>query len=370
MKNLTILIKPASSLCNMRCTYCFYADVSNLRAVKSYGIMTKETTERMIDNVFKNMHADDEITFAFQGGEPTMAGLDYFRYFVETVEAWHRPVPYHFVIQTNGLLLDDTWCAFLVEKKFLVGLSIDGDQTFHDAYRRDRQGNGTFTRVLETKRRLDRFHAEYNILSVLTAQMAQSPKKVWKFIKSNGIRYIQFVPCLDDLSGKKQHRTALSPQLFASFYTTLFSLWKHDLEQGKYISIKFFDDLFNLLVRHLVSACGFTGSCQPQLVVEADGSVYPCDFYVLDKWRTGNITEDSVTELLSAAPAQSFIARKRTDSALCRSCPYHPLCGGGCPRMKHEMYLTGRGKYCGYRDFLETNAKEIKKVAQMLSVGN
>ena len=164
MQHINILIKPASSLCNMRCTYCFYADVSNHRDIVSYGIMSTETTDRLIKNIFENIHDDDEITFSFQGGEPTLAGLDYFIHFVSVVEQLHHLVPYHFTIQTNGLLLDESWCRFLAGKKFLTGLSLDGDKVFHDACRLDSHGEGTFSRVMQTKKLLEQSHIEYNNL--------------------------------------------------------------------------------------------------------------------------------------------------------------------------------------------------------------
>lgn len=367
MQQINILIKPASSLCNMRCTYCFYADVSAHRNIRSYGIMSTETADRLVRNVFENLHDGDEITFSFQGGEPTLAGLDFFIGFVSAVEQFHRSVPYHFTIQTNGLLIDESWCRFLAEKKFLTGLSLDGDRQFHDVFRINERGGGTFERIMQTKKLLDRFHVEYNILTVLTNTLADSPRKVWNFIKHTGIRYIQFIPCLDDLEHSGRQSAALGPRQFASFYNVLFPLWKRDMEQGKYISVKFFDDLFNLLTRHIVSACGFTGICQPQLVVEADGSVYPCDFYVLDKWKTGNITTDSIGKLISCGTAKVFTERGRTTSELCKKCSYHSFCGGGCPRMKNSMYLNKKETYCGYRDFLESNAAEIEEAARFLT---
>lgn len=389
MKNITILIKPASSLCNMRCAYCFYADVASLREVRSYGVMSNETAHLLIDNVCANLSRDDEATFVFQGGEPTLAGFDFFRDFVSYAEKKFSSRKVHFSLQTNGILIDEAWCEFLHDKNFLVGLSLDAEQIFHDANRVDAKGCGTFERVIQTKKLFEKFHVEYNVLRVLTKQLAENPKRVWNFLVHNNIKFVQFVPCLAELgddaataetsriaeasplaknthSAKAAHSAdtfALSPRGFAKFYNALFPLWKERFEKGKYISVKFFDDIFNLLVRRVVSACGFTGECHPQIVVEAAGSVFPCDFYVLDKWKCGNITRNTLDNLATCNVAKKFSARERTSGKVCEKCGYRNFCGGGCPRMRNAMYLDAAEKFCGYKNFLDTNKTEIEKIA-------
>lgn len=382
MKHYTVLIKPSSSLCNMRCAYCFYANVASLREVKSYGLMTDVVAQKLIDNVFACMKTDDEVTFVFQGGEPTLAGIDFFRAFVAHAEEERGAHKIDFAIQTNGILIDDRWCEFLHEKKFLVGLSLDADKIFHDATRVDENREGTFERVVNTKKLFEKFSVEYNVLCVLTNQLAENPKRVWNFFVHNNVKFVQFVPCLSDLDEAAAQQTSekisdvrksaqsefsLTPRGFAKFYNELFPLWQKRFENGKYISIKFFDDIFNLLVNNAVTACGFTGVCSPQIVVEADGSVYPCDFYVLDKWKIGDVTCDTLDSLVSCDTAKKFSGRCRTCGKLCEKCSYKKFCGGGCPRMKDAMYLDKQEKFCGYKNFLDTNKKAIEKVAANLS---
>lgn len=285
MKNLSVLVKPASSLCNMRCSYCFYADVSARRRMPSSGIMRAETTRDLVRNVFADLADGDELTFVFQGGEPTLAGLDYFRHFIGQVSAQPVQARVSYALQTNGLLLDGAWCAFLKEHDFLVGLSVDGPGAYHDENRKDSGEQGTFQRVMAAKARMDQASVEYNVLTVLTAALASHPGEIWNFLLDNGIRFVQFIPCLEELDAGTPSPFALRPQHFASFYGRLFPLWRNAFMRDQYLSVKLFDDIVNLLAHGAVTACGLTGHCQAQFVIEADGSVYPCDFYAMDQYR-------------------------------------------------------------------------------------
>ena len=324
MKQVSVMLKPASSLCNMRCRYCFYADVSEQRQVQSFGIMSRETARRLIANVLDSLQSGDTVTFAFQGGEPTLAGLDFFRDFVraatEETAAQGKQLHFHYALQTNGLLLDGDWCRFLREQDFLVGLSLDGSAEFHDENRLDAAGKGTFSRVIRAKRLLEASGVQYNILWVLSNRVARFPQKVWKFLCEQDIRYVQFIPCLAELNATGASPAALTPERFSAFYTRLLPLWAEALRRGEYRSIKFFDDFFNLLLRRQVTACGFTGQCSNQLVVEADGSVYPCDFYVLDAWNCGDLAKKPLSEILSSPVAATFLRRPRRAAPLCEGC--------------------------------------------------
>lgn len=369
-RHFSAMIKPASSLCNLRCRYCFYEDVSDLRAVKSCGMMAEDTARAVIGHVFAGLAADDSVGFCFQGGEPTLAGLAFFERFVELVdeENARRAVAaaVDYSLQTNGLLLDEAWCRFLHKNHFLVGLSLDGDEKLHDQNRVHQDGSGSYREVSRAKRLLETHKVPFNILWVLTGSAAAHPQKIWRFLKRERIGFVQFVPCLSGLE-EGSSRYALSPEQFADFYTELFRLWAEELRGGHYISVKFFDDLFNLLLRRTVTACGFTGACSVQIVVEADGSMYPCDFYALDEWRLGSLADTDVEKLLTCEKAQAFLERPRPVSALCGDCRWFSICRGGCPRMKESMYADRSGKVCGYKAFLDKNAPMINRVAAELA---
>lgn len=365
MKQLSIMIKPASSLCNLRCKYCFYSDVSSHREKKSYGIMSLETVDRLIENVFRDLNSGEHLNIAFQGGEPMLAGLDYFEHFIEKVNSVKAYVSVSYALQTNGILLDEAWAAFLEKNHFLVGLSLDASAQFHNAARVDAMGNGTFKQVASARKLLERYRVPYNVLTVLTKKIARHPQAVWKFLQDNGITYVQFLPCLESMGSDRADPFALDPESFAAFYITLFRIWFSDMKRGKYTSIKLFDDIVNQLAFGILTACGQDGRCRPQIVVEADGSVYPCDFYSLDRFCMGNLRVQSLRELAHAPQTDLFCREVPPECLLCHKCRYHTFCGGGCKRMRQAVFGGVNGQKCGYQIFLDQCFDDLCCVAQM-----
>ena len=262
----------------------------------------------------------------------------------------------------NGVLLDHDWCVFLKERRVLVGLSYDMLEDLHDGARVDASSRGTNRRVLESMRLLQKTGVEFNILCTLTNPIARHPEKVWRRMEQLDVRFVQFTPCLDALETPGESQYALTPKRFAGFYNTLFPLWLAAYQKGQYRSVKLFDDVVNLMAYGVPTACGIHGKCQPQLVVEADGSVYPCDFYCLDAYRTGSILENSLDELLSAARLSP--AQKRDPlPELCGRCPYLRFCGGNCKRMQQEITCVRGYRVCGYREFLSAAWPALQQIA-------
>lgn len=351
MKRHFVMIKPASSLCDLRCTYCFYHDISRQRRVAAHGVMTQETMRKIIGNLYADLDAGDALTIAFQGGEPTLAGLAYFRAFVDEIARQEKRVQVSYALQTNGMAVDEAWCAFFKEHRFLVGLSIDAYAQHHNAHRIDDSGKGTYAQAIAAKRCFDKTGVEYNVLCTLTNALARHPQKVWRFIQEEKIRYIQFTPCLNALSGEAQE-WGLTPRRFHRFYTDLFPLWKESVLRGEYISVKFFDDIVNQFVRGEVTACGMQGQCQIQCVLEADGSAYPCDFYVLDAYCGGTLCKQGIKEVREALVQTGFLTERKELPKACGPCKYKKACGGGCKRMERAMYVDDTG-FCGYAQVLE-----------------
>lgn len=364
-EQISLLIKPVSSLCNMRCHYCFYHDVAENREIPSYGTMDWDTAETLIFRVFEYAEPETFLHFAFQGGEPTLAGLEFFQRFVQQVEAGkskQQKVAYS--IQTNGLLLDDDWCAFLASQGFLVGLSLDGSGDCHDLHRLDTAGKGTYSRVVQTAKRMDKYKVEYNILSVVTRAIARKPEKVFKEYLKNRYSYIQFIPCLTPLGENSENKYDITPAQYADFLIVTFRQWKHQLEVGNYISIRLFDNLVGLLKGYPAEQCGILGNCTWQRVVEADGSVYPCDFYVLDPYRCGNIHKMTLEEIDLSENAHDFLKDKEAPFADCVHCRVWKLCKGGCKRYR-GFYHSVPG-YCPYQTFLYEIFDELTEVARKL----
>lgn len=366
MRPLHLLIKPASGLCNMRCGYCFYADIADNRETGSYGIMTAETLAGVVDWAMKN--ASGECTLAFQGGEPTMAGLDYFREVVRLVkERNSNHLTIHFAIQTNGYLMDDQWAEFFAKNNFLVGLSLDGTKETHDSMRTDANGKGTYSRVMHAAQLLDKHHVEYNILTVVTAFTARQIGSIYGFYKKSGFHYQQYIPCLDPLGEERGgYPHSLTAERYEYFLKTLFDRWYQDIVRGEFIYNRYFENLVGMLRGCPPESCGLIGRCSRQLVVEADGGVYPCDFYVLDNLRLGSLLTDSLKQIEARREELGFVAQSEVIEPECKECRWFSLCRGGCRRDRDRMDgRLGLNYFCSaYKGFFEHAYPRLRQLAE------
>lgn len=363
MPNINVLIKPASGACNMRCRYCFYADEAAHREVANYGKISMETMERVIERAFEA--ADRSVTFGFQGGEPTLCGLDFFRQVME-LEKKHakKGVTVSNAIQTNGLLIDDEWAEFLHENHFLTGLSVDGHMDLHDLNRVDAEGNGTFTRVMKAAETLEKHKADFNVLTVVTNGAARKIRRIYSFFRKNNLLWQQYIPCLDPLGEPRGCTSyALTPGLYASFLKELFDLWYEDVKAGRFIYIRYFENLLGMLLGQMPESCGLSGQCALQFVVEADGSVYPCDFYVLDRQRMGNVQEHSFKQMAFSDAAQEFLLAPTVHDS-CRECRWLGICRGGCRRDRDNGSEIGLNYFCpAYQSFFEYAMPRLQEIA-------
>ena len=367
MSNIGMLIKPASSLCNMRCTYCFYADVVSNRSTKCYGIMSPDTQKLLIQKAFDS--ADEFCSFAFQGGEPTLAGIDFYKrqIFLET-QYNKRSIPVAHSIQTNGLAIDDEWAKFLSENNFLVGISLDGPKKIHDSLRIDTAGNGTFDRVMNAISLLERYGVEYNILTVVSKKVAIYPKEVYTFFKEYNFKYIQFIECLDPFDGNTGEYS-LTPEVYCRFLKRIFDEYYNDFRRGNYVSIRSFDNYVNMLRGIPPEACGMNGMCNPYPLIEANGNIYPCDFYVIDKYLVGNIHTHGLNIVNSSDIAKNFALDSAYIAPECRRCKWYKLCRGGCRRCR-EPFANGKpslNKFCSaYKEFFEYAYPRMELMVRLL----
>lgn len=349
MKNLSFLIKPASSSCNLKCKYCFYADVSEHRQIKSNGIMKEETMHCLIDRAMDALDEDGEVTFAFQGGEPTCAGLSFFQAFCAYVDEKKKSaMKIHYALQTNAFVLDDDWCSFFHTYDFLIGVSLDGYKENHDYFRLTTGNKATFKTVMHAVELLRKHEVQFNILTVLSKQLAKHPQKLYDFYRKENMMYVQLIPCLAGLD-EEENPFALTPELFASFYKKFYDAWLKEMKAGVYRSIGLFDNIIPMYADIPPQQCGLLGYCSLQFVVESDGSIYPCDFYVLDEYMGGNVMDMDLKAIAESAPMQGFLKEKKTMSPLCDTCPFVSICHGNCKRMNTLYFKEG---YCGYQDFL------------------
>ncbi|MDL2232311.1 anaerobic sulfatase maturase [Ruminococcaceae bacterium OttesenSCG-928-L11] len=368
MPPLTMLIKPASSNCNMRCQYCFYADVSHNREVPSYGMMSLGTLENIVQKALD--YASGSCTIAFQGGEPTLIGLDFYRRLVEMVKQYnHKNLNIAYAIQTNGYVIDREWADFFAANKFLVGLSLDGNKDIHDSLRPDFQDKGTFSKVMHAAQVMTAAKVDFNILTVVTRQSARSINKIYNFYKRNGFLYHQYIPCLDPFGEERGgHGYSLTAEQYGQFLMTLFDLWYRDIKQGTLVSVRYFDNLILMLRGYPPESCGMLGHCTMQNVVEADGGVYPCDFYVIDKYLLGNLNEISFADIDANRVKTGFIQASQEVSPPCRGCKWAPLCRGGCRRDREPA--TGdklvHNHFCkSYQMFFEYAIERLDEISRM-----
>lgn len=367
MPPLNLLIKPASGNCNMRCKYCFYADVAENREVFSYGMMAEETLETIVKRSLQYAHR--ECTFAFQGGEPTLRGLDFYRKLIEYVNIYNKnSLTIHYAIQTNGMVIDDEWAEFLAKNKFLTGISLDGIQETHDYNRLSSNGSDTYKTVLHAIQLLKKHNAEFNILTVVNAQTAKRIGKIYGFYKRNNFNYQQYIPCLDPIGEERGlHSYSLTPDQYEQFLKTRFDLWYNDVIRGEFTYDRYFENLTGMLLGYAPESCGMIGHCTNQVVIESDGSVYPCDFYVMDQYKIGNLLTDDFDTINRNRENLGFIQESMKTEEDCRLCKWLQLCRGGCRRDRDPM-IDGKlvkNYFCkAYKGFFEYSYKRLQELAE------
>ena len=356
-----MLIKPVSGECNLECRYCFYRGCAD----HSRGVMSRGTAEKLINAVFE--YADTYVSFAFQGGEPTLAGEDFFRFFVSATEkANSKGLPVYWSIQTNGLDPDLGLCRFFAEKGFLVGVSLDGTKELHDLYRRTSDGSESFVRVLRGIESYRTAGADVNVLTVVTGELAGNTEAAWDALADLGLPCLQFILCLEN-DGIRKHGCAPSVEEYGDFLIAAFDRWKRHIDAEDYISVRQFDNMISAALGYPCELCSSAGQCSNQLVCEADGSVYPCDFYVDGKYLEGNIRDNGISALLNSRGAAKFISERPGVSGDCLRCRWGILCRGGCRR---EFGSDGKTSYCqSYKRFFAEREAALLQIASLVKKG-
>lgn len=365
----SVLMKPASGQCNMHCDYCFYCDEMAKRGRASYGFMETATLQNIIRRT--ELAARDSISFAFQGGEPTLRGLDFYRRAVRYQKQYnHSGLRITNAFQTNGLLLDEEWARFFRENHFLAGVSLDGTRTIHDRFRHTADLLPTYDTVVSRIGMLRREQVEFNILTVVTRPVAQNIETIYREYQRRGWNYQQYIPCLAPLGQPNgEAEWSLLPQDYGEMLVKLFDLWYADLLQGRQPYIRQFENWIAIAAGMMPEACDQRGICGIQYVVEADGSCYPCDFYMIDPWKLGNFNEDSLTDMDNKRVELGFVERSRHLPRACLNCPYLTYCRGGCQRMRNNTAEGwGANDFCeSFRMFFKACLPRLRRVAAELA---
>ncbi|MGB4610679.1 MAG: anaerobic sulfatase maturase [Saccharofermentanales bacterium] len=371
MPHLNVMIKPASGMCNMRCQYCFYEDEMQYREEGCRGFMNIETLDKTLQMIFE--YADQSCSISWQGGEPTLAGLDFFQKYVELEEKHNsRGIPVYRAIQTNGYKLSAEWASFFAQNRFLAGISVDGIQRTHDKYRKDPSGNGTFNEIIKTLNLFNKFNVDYNILTVVHKETAEAISEIYQFYKENCLLYQQYIACLDpiDFDNKENPQEwSLTAEAYGKFLIRLFDLWYEDALKGRAPYIRQFENYLDLMFGIMPESCEQRGLCAASVIIEADGSVYPCDFYMTDDYLLGTVQHDSIEKMLQSQIARDFEDRSRAIPEACKNCQFFYLCRNGCYR--HRIVNENadlQNRFCrGYLMFFEHVFPKLQHLAQLVA---
>ena len=360
MKDLILLIKPASGLCDMRCSYCFYHD--EVKGIYSGGntmhLMSLATLEQTVKNAFSS--AENKCSFIFQGGEPTLQELAFYEEFERLVCRYNVDnIEVERFIQTNGVSITESHAEFFLKNDYYVGVSIDGDREQHDRYRKKANGEGTHKRVTESIKLLLDYGVDVSALVTVTENNAVNGAKIYRYIRSLGVKKIQFTKYIST-----ENEVYLTSESYGRFLKEAFWEYLNDMIKGVEVSVREFDDLIRLCAGERSSICGGEGICRCALTVEVDGSVYPCDFYVGEKYLLGNVYDNRLSELYSGHNLRSFIERSKQLPEVCKSCKYLKLCGNGCYRYRDD---NGKYLFCeSYKAFFDTVIPYLTQIANRI----
>lgn len=360
----SILVKPAGPDCNMSCSYCFYTGKASLFPESKTHRMSLPLLETMIKQAMAQ--SGPQISFGWQGGEPTLMGREFFETAVEMQGRFHSGQAVGNAIQTNGLLLDRAWAAFLARNDFLVGISIDGAKEVHDRRRRDKGGKGTWARVRDRAAMLLDHGVEVNALAVVTDLSADLAVETYGVLKDMGLVNMQFIPCVErDLENPGRPAPfSVRPAQYGKFLCELYDLWRADFKDGKATTtVRFFDAVFYSYVGLAPPDCSLLPECGNYVVVEHNGDVFPCDFFVEPQWRLGNIEDGLMIEMLNSERQTEFGAMKSRLPPACRDCKWKRRCRGGCPK---ERGLVGKNNYLSpaFKAFFKHADQDLERLAR------
>jgi uncharacterized protein len=341
-----VMAKPRGALCNLNCDYCFYLRKEDLYPGASFR-MSDETLESYTRQYIQSQRAP-EVNFAWQGGEPTLMGLDFFRKAVAKQQKYARPgMRIENALQTNGTLLDDEWCRFFAKNRYLIGISLDGPREAHDLYRKDKGGAPTFDRVLRGVELLRKHKVDFNVLTCVSAANVHQPLEVYRFLRDEiGAQFIQFIPIVErDNTTGFQEGTALTPRSisgrqYGDFLISIFDEWVHR-DVGR-VFVQMFDDALGRWLGAPGGLCVFQKTCGKALVMEQNGDLYSCDHFVEPRHLLGNILETPLIKLAGSTQQLKFgLNKKASLPRYCRECPVLFVCNGGCPKDRTDLTPDG-----------------------------
>lgn len=364
LEGFQVLIKPAGADCNLACGYCFYRRTDGMYAEPGPHRMPDEVLEALVRRYLRLRLP--QTVFCWQGGEPTLMGPAFFHRAMGLMQRFGRDrQSVSNALQTNGLLLDEAWCDFFRRYRFLVGLSLDGPAEVHDRYRTYAGGGGSHADVLRAFRLMHEQKVEFNILAVVSDAATGQAGRIYRYFRGLGLRHMQFIPCVetDAATGRPAH-FSVSAEAYGDFLCELFDAWLPEARDC--VSIRLFDGLLRRELTGRSGLCTFEAQCGHCPVVEYNGDVYPCDFFVQPEWKLGNIVTTPFEKLVQRRRARVFQSAKRHLPPDCADCVWAELCRGGC--LKDRQRTAGRfdvpSYFCkAYQRLFPHVARPLKELA-------
>lgn len=370
--HFAIMIKPVGAMCNLRCSYCYY-----MPTMAHFGGHEHRMTESVLEQLFAQTipRFGPQTTIAWQGGEPTLAGLSFFKTALKLQRKYARPgQTIHNALQTNGTLLTPEWCTFLHDEKFLVGISVDGPDRMHDHYRVDPQYHGSSSKVHQGLALLKQHQVEHNVLCVINDRNVKQPVELLGYFAKRGIRWLQFIPAVEwqtpgiDAQPTPANFTPTGTE-YGRFLCQLFDHWFDRYRHQ--ISIRLFDAVIEKLVLNQMGICILSESCHGQITIEHDGSVFGCDHFVEPRWQLGQVGSPGWFDQLNWRKLNQFAARKQNLPQACDVCQWREFCNGGCLKHRpHRGDVTQPSMLCeGYKMFYEHTMDRFVWLASYLKRG-
>ncbi|UGA56933.1 anaerobic sulfatase maturase [Vibrio sp. VB16] len=385
-----VMAKPSSSKCNIDCTYCFYLEKEKLypESSKTWQ-MDDETLEQYVIQQIE-AQSSKKVVFAWQGGEPTLLGLDFFRKAISLQQKYGVEKDIINTLQTNGILLNEEWCLFFKEHRFLIGISIDGPEELHDTYRRTRSGKATHRKVVEAIVLLNKFTVEFNTLTVVSNANARSPIEVYHYLKSIGSKHMQFIPLVERQAQEqtKDGLTLLHPERleavqlcdwsveseqFGLFMSAIFHEWVR-VDVGL-VWVQLFENTYALTCEQPAQICVFSPTCGSAFALESNGDIYACDHYVFPEFKLGNIHETSIKHINEGQDNRQFgLNKKQSLSNECLNCDHLHVCNGGCPKHRFALSLSKKPEQnylcSGYKTFFSYSAPYMDLMKKLYQAGH
>ena len=385
-----VMVKPIGPACNLDCRYCFYLEKARLFAGEKSPRIADDVLESFVQQYIAALPDAPEINFAWQGGEPTLMGVGFFRKVVALQKQYGAGRKITNAFQTNATLLDDEWCAFLAANQFLTGVSLDGPRELHDAYRLDKQGRSTFDAVVAAVARLKRHGAPFNTLTVVNRVNSKQPLKVYRFLKEIGSTFQQFIPIVERVANLAAQVLGLPlatppnsaaaedvtvtewsvlPEDYGRFLIAIFDEWvRRDVGQTY---VQLFDAMLAAWVGQGGTVCVYAEECGNAIILEHNGEIYACDHFVYPQYLLGSLKESPLTELAWSAQQQKFGRDKKALlPPYCRQCEFLFACNGECP--KHRFAKTPAGDpglsyLCtGLKRFFQRAAPKMETMARLV----